>query len=37
MSDPKQETEQVEPKPIVLQIRKLDRLETTTFRVLSKG
>lgn len=37
MSDPKQGTEQVEPKPIVLEIRKLDRLETTTFRGISKG
>jgi hypothetical protein len=37
MSDPKQGTDQVEPKPIVLEIRKLDRLETTTYRVLAKG
>lgn len=36
MNDPKQ-TDQVEPKPIVLEIRKLDRLETTTFRSISKG
>jgi hypothetical protein len=37
MSDQQQGTEQVEPKPIVLQIRKLDKLETTTFRGFAKG
>lgn len=28
----KRETEKVEPKPVVLEIRKLDRLETTYVR-----
>jgi len=37
MSDPKQATEQAEPKPVVLEVRKLDRLETTNLRSFPGG
>jgi hypothetical protein len=37
MSDSQQITEQADPKPVVLEIRKLDKLETTTFRGFAKG
>jgi hypothetical protein len=37
MSDSTQAPEQAQPKPIVLEIRKLDKLETTNFRGFAKG